>query len=145
MPIKNKGNKENHGFGQCGSKILTSVSKSITLLSFYCRSIRLKVPQIMEFITDTDTGIVLLQEIWLKKSDTAIIFNIWEYNYEILQTRKLRAFDTGGGVAILFKKKYNIKTVMVHTFSSFEHITCSFLTNIRMKTMFHQRNCKRHR
>ena len=65
-----------------------------------------------------------------QKSDTAIIFNIREYNYEILQTRKPRASDTGGGVAILFKKKYNIKIVMVHTFLSFEHITCSFLTNI---------------
>ena len=62
----------------------------------------------MEFITDTDIDIVLLPETWLKKSDTAIIFNIWEYNYEILQTRKPRASNTGGGVAIFFKKKYNI-------------------------------------
>ena len=100
------------------------------MLNCNCRSIRSKVPQIMEFITDTDIDIVLLQETWLKKSDTAIIFNIQEYNYEILQTRKPRASDTGGGVAVLFKKKYNIKTVMVHTFPSFEHITCSFLTNI---------------
>ena len=99
------------------------------MLSFNCRSICSKVPQIIKFITDTD--IVLLQETWLKKSDTAIIFNIWEYNYEILQT-KPRASDTGEGVAILFKKKYNIKTVMVHTFPSFEHITCSFLTNIEI-------------
>ena len=56
----------------------------------------------MEFITDTDTDIVLVQETWLKKSDTAI-FNIQEYNYEILKTRKPRA--SGGGVAILLKKK----------------------------------------
>ena len=84
----------------------------------------------MEFITDTDTDIVLLQETWLKKLDTAIIFNIREYNYEISQTRKPRAFNTGGGVAILFKEKYNIKTVMVQTFPSFENTTCSFLTNI---------------
>ena len=79
------------------------------MLSFNCCSIRSKVPQIMEFITDTDTDIVLLQETWLKKSDTAIMFNIREYNYEILQTREPRASDTGGGVAILFKKKYNTR------------------------------------
>ena len=42
--------------------------------------------------------------------------------------KKSRASDTGGGVAILFK--YNIKTVMLQTFPSFEHITCSFLTNL---------------
>ena len=85
----------------------------------------------MKFITDTDNDIILLQETCLKKSDTAIIFNIQEYKYEILQTRKTRASDTGEGVAIIFKKKHNIKTVMVQTFPSFEHITCFFFNKHR--------------
>ena len=127
-PLKTKEIKRITALTNVDPKKLTSVLKSKTLLSFNCRSIHSKAPQIMEFIADTD--IVLLQETWLKKLDIAIIFNIREYNYEILQTRKPRVSNTGEGVANLFKKKYNIKTIMVQTFPSFEHITCSFSTNI---------------
>ena len=78
---------------------------SLNMLSFNCRSIRSKVPQILDYIIENNIDIALVQETWLRKVDAAIVAQIKEYNFKIEQVRKPRILDIGGGVAMLFKSK----------------------------------------
>ena len=77
---------------------------SLNMLSFNCRSIHSKVPQILDYIIENNIDIALVQKTWLKV-DTAIVAQIKEYNLKIEQVRKPRILDIGGGVAMLFKSK----------------------------------------
>ena len=53
-----------------------------------------------------------------------------EYNINIIQVRKLRIFDLGGGAAILSKNKLKLNLVKTKTFASFDHATCSISKNL---------------
>jgi len=63
----------------------------------------------MDLITTNNIDIVLLQETWLWKVDTAIVSEIKEYNFKVFQERKPWKIDVGGGVAIVFNNDLNIK------------------------------------
>ena len=52
------------------------------------------------------------------------------YNINIIQVRKSRISDLGGGVAILSKNKLNLNLVKTQIFVLFEHVTCSISTNL---------------
>ena len=83
--------------------------------------------QILDFISDSKIDIALIQKTWLGKTDSPLVAQIREYNFEVIQIRKPRFLDMGGGVAILYKNKLNLKLFKTETFSSFEHVTCTAL------------------
>ena len=111
-------------------KKLVKNSKSLKFLSFNCCSIRSKVPQICDFLTNQNIDIALLQETWLKKSDSAIVAEMLDYNINTIQVRKSRIFDLGGGVAILSKNELKLNLVKTEIFALFEHTICSISTNL---------------
>ena len=82
----------------------------------------------MSYLDDNDIGIAFVQETWLRKSDGHIKAQIEEYGYCIMSYRKRRRLDFGGGVAILYKKRYTLHQVKTTYYNSFESITCKFVT-----------------
>ena len=97
-------------------------------MTFNCRSLRSKVPQVLDIALENKVDILLLQETWLRKSDSALLAQINEYNFEIFQVRKRHKVDLGGGVAIIFNKSLKIKQIKVKQFLSFEVVGCSLET-----------------
>ena len=95
-------------------------------MSLNCRSLCSKVPHILDLVIDNKVDNLLLQETRLKRSDTAIISEIQEYNFEIFQDRSLREIDVGGGIAILLNNILKVKRVNSEKFASFELASCSF-------------------
>ena len=69
---------------------------------------------------ENEVDILLLQETWLRKSDTALITQIQEYKFDIVQVRKNRKIDIGGGVAIVYNSNLKMKQLRTENFSSFE-------------------------
>ena len=88
-------------------------------MSFNCRSVRKKVHAVMELISSNEIDIICLQETWLRKCDTSIIEKMREYNFEIITERKPRKCDKGGGVAILYRKKFITKKIKIQAISFF--------------------------
>ena len=95
------------------------------MMSFNCRSLRLKVPQVLDMAIENEVDILLLQETWLRKSDTALITQIQEYKFHIVQVRKSRKIDIGGGVAIVYNSNLKMKQLRTEKFSSFEVVICA--------------------
>ena len=87
-----------------------------SLVSLNCRSVRNKIPEIMELACDDSVDMLCLQETWLRKCDGPLIKQIEEYGYKIVSERKSRAVDKGGRVAIIFKKslKFRKKLSIFH-------------------------------
>ena len=54
--------------------------------------------QILDFISDSKIDIALIQETWLRKTDSYLVAQIPEYNFEVIQIEKPRLLDVGGGV-----------------------------------------------
>ena len=103
--------------------------KSLKIFSFNCRSIRSKISHISEYLLDCNIDIALLQETWLRKSDSALVTQLEEYNFNVLKARKPRAIDKGGGVALLSKRNYKIQQLKTEQLPSFEHVTGKVKTN----------------
>ena len=98
---------------------------SLKIMSFNCRSLRLKVPQVLDMAAENEVDILLLLETWLRKSDTALITQIQEYKFEIVQAQKNRKVDICGGVAIVYNSKLKMKQLRTEKFSSFEVVVCA--------------------
>ena len=64
--------------------------------------------------------ILLLQETWLRKSDTALITHIQKYKSDIVQERKNRKVDIGGGVAMVHNSNLKMRQLRTENFSSYE-------------------------
>ena len=80
--------------------------------------------------TNKNIDIALLQETWFKKTDSAIVVEMLEYNINIIEVRKSRIFDLGDGVAILSKNELKLNLIETETFALFEHATCSISKNL---------------
>ena len=116
------------------------MSTGTKIMSFNCRSIRSKVPQVLDIAIENHIDIILLQETWLRNSDSAIVAEILEYNFNLFQDRKPRKSDTGGGVAILYNKSIKIKQVKTEKFASFELVSCVLQckqVNVILSTLYY--------
>ena len=92
----------------------------VNFMSFNCRSIRNKVPEIMSQLEDMDIDVALFQETWINKGDNAVIAEIKDHGYDVIHVkRNLR--DIGGGVTTIFKHGLQMKKAQQKTnFRSFE-------------------------
>ena len=70
-----------------------------------------------------------------------------KYNINIIQVRKSRIFDLGGGAAISSKNKLKLNLVKTETFASFERATCSISSNLgrlNIKTVYYTGYSSKH-
>ena len=77
-------------------------------MSFNCRSMRNKIQDITSLLLDSHIDIVLLQETWLNKGDSAIKCEIEDHDLEMINVNRVLR-DNGGGVAAIFKPGLNIR------------------------------------
>ena len=101
----------------------------------------------MGFFNQTKYRYSFITRNLVKKTDSAIVAEMLEYNINIIQVRKSRIFDLGGGVAILSKNELKLNLVKTETFFSFEHATCSISTNLsrlNITTMYYFGNSNKH-
>ena len=119
--------------GSCNKQINSKpVQKNATfvIMSLNCQSIRNKVQDIISYLEEKHTDIGVLQETWLTKGDKNIIAEIKELGYGVHNL--IRTTGRGGGVAIVYKPKLDVKRYKITTkFKSFEVICSSFTLNKR--------------
>ena len=73
--------------------------------------------------------IMIIQETWLRKCDSAIINDIKEFGYKLLTYRKSRKLDLGGGVAMMYRNNIKIHPMKTtSSYHSFEHLTGKLMT-----------------
>ena len=77
----------------------------------------------MELVTNEEIDLLFIQESWLRKCDGATLAEIKEYGYSIITERKTRKFDRGGGVALIYKNKIQLKKIKCKQYPSFESLT----------------------
>ena len=100
----------------------------LKVVSFNARSIRNKIWSVMCYLTDHKIHLAFVQETWLRKSDGHLITEIKEYGYNVIQYRKPRKLDLGGGVMLIYKDNINIKNTKTVHYKSFEHMQCKVNT-----------------
>ena len=83
----------------------------------------------MCYLTDHNVHLAFVQETWLRKSDGHLLTKIKEYGYKILQYRKQRKLDFGGGVMLIYKDNINVRNTKTVHYKSFEHIKCKVITD----------------
>ena len=69
---------------------------------------RNKIQDITSLLLDSHIDIVLLQETWLNKGDSAIKCEIEDHDLEMINVNRVLR-DNGGGVAAIFKPGLNIR------------------------------------
>ena len=80
----------------------------------------------MEYTTDCDADVILLQETWLNIGDKSIYSQI-KNDYGYAAIKKMRAKNRGGGLAILFKPNVKVKQVYLKMeYQTFEYVMSSF-------------------
>ena len=72
------------------------------MLSFNCRSLRNKLPEIMSKLYDLDIDVYVLQGTWISKGDSTVLAEIKDFGYEV-RSRRRRSDNKGGDVAIIYK------------------------------------------
>ena len=89
-------------------------------MSFNCRSIRNKIPDVLCFMQESHIDIGLLQETWINQGDTSVLAEIRDYGYHVISQRRTTS-DKGGGVAVMFRHGVDIKKSTVRNkYHSFE-------------------------
>ena len=102
---------------------------SITFLNWNVRSINNKVDKVMTYIIDQDISIAFISESWITESNNNITATIKSYGYGIIHNiRDIKGTNKtkGGGVAILYKKLYNLTKVKINHGKSFESVSAKF-------------------
>lgn len=77
-------------------------------MSFNCRSIRNKVPDVLSFMKENDIDIAFLQETWINQGDASVLAEIRDYGYQVISQRR-KSSDIGGGVGVIYKHGVDIK------------------------------------
>ena len=77
-------------------------SNGLNMLSFNCRSLRNKLPEIMSKLDDLGIDVCVLQETWLSKGDSTVLAEIKDFGFEVRSRRRM-SDNKGGGVAITYK------------------------------------------
>ena len=83
---------------------------NLKLISYNCQSLRSKVHQIMDTVSEHNIEICFVRETWFMKSDTAMIQETHEYGYEMLTERLSRLIARGSRVAAMFKRNSDCKS-----------------------------------
>ena len=128
----------NHMTGSvCNNSLINSSNlvliKPITTFTKLCvlntRSIRNKVTDFVDFVTEKDVDIVAISETWLKDGDDVIIRSITPTGYQFVQ--QPREGKTGGGVGLLFKSSLSVTVYHTSSSKSFESLHAQVSDNSR--------------
>ena len=74
--------------------------KWINCVSFNCQSICNKTQKILEYLIANKIHLAMLQETWLKTTDTTIFSEISKYNFKSL--KNLRSKKDRGGLLVFY-------------------------------------------
>ena len=83
--------------------MMGNAKRTVKFMSYNCRSIRNKTPDVMSLIENNDVDVALIQETWLRETDCSILYEIEELGYTLKSYRKPRKTELGGGIAFIFK------------------------------------------
>ena len=62
---------------------------------------RNKITSIMSYAVHNNIKLLLIQETWIRKCDTAILTKIKEYGFDVKCYRKSLSIEWGGGVGMI--------------------------------------------
>lgn len=97
------------------------------------RSLNNKTEDVMIFLTDNNIDIGLISETWLTDYINPTTSVIKEFGYNI--THSFRTNQRGGGVAIIYKPDFDVKTISLGNFTSFEYTSLLLKCNNNSKLL----------
>ena len=106
------------------------VVKNIRIATLNARSVRNKAHLIVQELHDSSVDMAVITEAWLKDTE---VDNSWlnpselkQCNYDILAQKRLGP-KKGGGIALIYKHKYNNIKLLEKNTMTMEYIVCKLI------------------
>ena len=98
-------------------------NRRLKMISLNCQSLRNKIFKVMEYVTDCNADVILLQETWLNHGDKSM-YSILKQDYGYSFLKKMRNGSKGGGLVTLFKTSTKLNKVFLaqKSYATFEFL-----------------------